>query len=210
MAHQQRAEETRAKILEAAETLFCHGGYESTSVDAICRQAGVTKGAFYHHFPGKQALFLELIQYWLSLLDAGFQLARSNAGNVPEAFKRMGRMLDEIFNSTPSRLPLLLEFYNQAIRDPVIWNATVEPYQKYQENFADMIRTGIAEGSIAPIDPELGGRIVVALGAGLVIQGLMNPRQANWGEVAREAIQRMLLGFQSNPQTQTGQRVEQA
>ncbi len=193
---QQRSEETKRKIQIAAEALFCESGYEATSVDAICRMAQVTKGAFYHHYPSKQALFLNLIYYWLETLDMGFQVAIQNATSVPDAFQQMAEQMDLIYNHGPNRLPLLLEFYNQATRDPVIWEATVEPYHKYVSNFATMVRKGIAEGSLAPIDPDLAARIIVSLGAGLVMQGLMDPHHTNWGEVAREGVAHLLAGLQ--------------
>lgn len=58
---QTRSEETRARILQAALTLFARLGYEAASVEDICVEAGVSKGAFYHHFPTKQAVFLQLL-----------------------------------------------------------------------------------------------------------------------------------------------------
>ncbi len=62
---QQRGEATRARILEAALDQFAAHGYEAASVDEICARAGVSKGAFYHHFESKQALFLALLNDWL-------------------------------------------------------------------------------------------------------------------------------------------------
>jgi AcrR family transcriptional regulator len=62
---QQRGEETRSHILDVAGELFAERGYDATSVAGICARAGVTKGAFYHHFKSKQAVFLELRDRWL-------------------------------------------------------------------------------------------------------------------------------------------------
>jgi AcrR family transcriptional regulator len=53
MRTQQRGEETHARILEAAAACFGQHGYDAVGVAEICRQANVTKGAFYHHFPSK-------------------------------------------------------------------------------------------------------------------------------------------------------------
>jgi len=50
---QQRSEETRARILDAAIRRFAIAGYDAASVEDICTEAGVSKGAFYHHFPTK-------------------------------------------------------------------------------------------------------------------------------------------------------------
>ncbi len=51
------AELTRNAVLVAARCLFVSVGFDSTSVDDIARMSRVSKGAVYHHFPDKQALF---------------------------------------------------------------------------------------------------------------------------------------------------------
>jgi AcrR family transcriptional regulator len=52
-----QGEATRKALLAAARELFGTLGYAETSLDAIAGAAGVTKGAFYHHFSGKEQLF---------------------------------------------------------------------------------------------------------------------------------------------------------
>ena len=48
---------TRAELVRAARELFGEHGYADTSLDEIVTRAGVTKGALYHHFTGKEDLF---------------------------------------------------------------------------------------------------------------------------------------------------------
>jgi AcrR family transcriptional regulator len=48
---------TRASLVKAARELFGEEGYVDTSIDEIVARAGVTKGAVYHHFEGKEGLF---------------------------------------------------------------------------------------------------------------------------------------------------------
>lgn len=58
MARQaERREATRGAILKAARSLFGEQGFADTSMDEIAAAAGVAKGAVYHHFPTKEALF---------------------------------------------------------------------------------------------------------------------------------------------------------
>jgi AcrR family transcriptional regulator len=54
---QQYSATTKRALVDVAEELFTAGGYAATSLDAIVAGAQVTKGALYHHFSGKQALF---------------------------------------------------------------------------------------------------------------------------------------------------------
>src|SRR3954469_1048408 len=53
----QYSASTRRALVEVAEKLFAEHGYAAASLDAIVAGADVTKGALYHHYSGKQALF---------------------------------------------------------------------------------------------------------------------------------------------------------
>lgn len=47
---------TEQKLIEAAQALMLHSGYDAVSIRDICREAGVTTGAFYHHFRSKEEM----------------------------------------------------------------------------------------------------------------------------------------------------------
>ena len=53
----RQAEATRSLLLDVARQNFTEHGYAATSIDDIIQQAGVARGALYHHFSGKEALF---------------------------------------------------------------------------------------------------------------------------------------------------------
>ena len=53
----RQAEATRSLLIEVARESFTEHGYAATSIDDIIQQAGVARGALYHHFSGKEALF---------------------------------------------------------------------------------------------------------------------------------------------------------
>jgi AcrR family transcriptional regulator len=56
-SQRERREATTAKLLATARRLFARDGYTATSVEAIVRAAGMTKGAFFHHFSDKADVF---------------------------------------------------------------------------------------------------------------------------------------------------------
>jgi TetR/AcrR family transcriptional repressor of nem operon len=62
----------REKLLEAALGVIRAQGYAATTVDDLCEQAGVTKGAFFHHFPTKDALAVAAADYWSEKTSALF------------------------------------------------------------------------------------------------------------------------------------------
>ena len=52
-----RGEATRGQLIAIATRIFAERGYEDTSIEAVLREAGVSRGSLYHHFPSKEALF---------------------------------------------------------------------------------------------------------------------------------------------------------
>jgi AcrR family transcriptional regulator len=194
MTHQQRGDETRARILAAAVDCFTRAGYDATGVAEICDRAGVSKGAFYHHFASKQAAFLALLDQWLHRLDASMQAARALGETAPQRLEQLAGMVEQVFEAAAGQIPMFLEFWRQAAKEPEVWQATIEPYRRYRESFAALIAEGIAEGSLRSVDPERTARVIVALGVGLVLQGILEPGGVEWGRTAEDAVQMLLEG----------------
>jgi len=180
---QQRSEETRAKILESAIKLFSNQGFNKASVDDICKEAGISKGAFYHHFKSKQELFLALLDGWLTTIDNAIEASRDK--NAPETFMQMTEAFPYIFETAGEGLPMFLEFWLQASRDKKIWEASIAPYRRYHKHFTSLIKKGVEEGSFVDVDPELTSRMIVSTAMGLLLQSLLDPKGANWEKVAR-------------------------
>src|ERR1700691_6134461 len=59
---ERQAEATRQQLVDVARQLFTERGYAGTSIEDIVERAGVARGALYHHFPGKDALFAVVYQ----------------------------------------------------------------------------------------------------------------------------------------------------
>lgn len=85
------AGDARIRLLEAAITAIRTRGFTATSVDELCRAAGVTKGAFFHHFPSKAALGVAAAEHWSETTDALFAAAPYHEDADPAA-----RVLDYV------------------------------------------------------------------------------------------------------------------
>jgi AcrR family transcriptional regulator len=189
---QQRSEETKARITQTARQLFAQVGYDACGVAEICATAGVSKGAFYYHFPTKQALFLSLLEEWLAALDSQLAPLLNNLQTVPQSLVQAASITGLVFQSASGQLPMFLEFWRAASHDPVVWQATIGPFRRYQELFAAIVRKGIAEGSLRPVDPEAAARVIMAQAIGLILQGVIDPQRAAWGEVTQNGIQMLM------------------
>ncbi len=195
MKQQDRATQTKESILQAAEHLFAVQGYEATSVSMICDAVGVSKGAFYHHYKTKQSVFLELMQRWLKGLDEQLVLISESSNNVKDGLLSMGKIVGQVLDVGGPQLPIFLEFLSRAIRDPAIWDATVEPFQRYRDFFAVLIQRGIDEESLREIAPHHAARVIIALAVGMLVQGLLDPGGEDWRDVTQEALQLLLHGI---------------
>ncbi|WP_224278766.1 TetR/AcrR family transcriptional regulator [Nocardioides lacusdianchii] len=76
---QRYSDSTKRALVDVAEQLFTTHGYSATSLDAIVAGADVTKGALYHHFSGKQAVFEAAFERVESRASSG--IARATEGH---------------------------------------------------------------------------------------------------------------------------------
>ena len=192
---QQRSEETRAHILAAALSLFSKDGYDATGVAQICAAAGVSKGAFYHHFPSKHDVFMALLHVWLEALDKQFQATLEGSKDVPTGLLNMAAKAQGVFQDAKGQLPMFLEFWTQAARNPQVWQTTIEPYHHYQAMFAGIIRQGIAEGSFVEHDADASSRVVLAMALGMILQSMLDRDGVQWEQVIQEGMRLLMKGL---------------
>lgn len=111
----EQGDQTRAELLEAAAKLFSARGYAATPIEEVARAAGVTKGALYHHFRDKPALFeAVLAEMMRSLGKAAQRLSKQRvalAGGRRRGFERfeaaLGSFLDELCEPQTYRILLV-------------------------------------------------------------------------------------------------------
>lgn len=112
----------RDKFLAAALGEIRAKGYAATTVDDLCAAAGVTKGAFFHHFKSKEELAVAAADYWSQMTGALFAAAPYHAhvdpldrvlgyidfrkallnGTVPEFTCLVGTLVQEVYDTHPA------------------------------------------------------------------------------------------------------------
>lgn len=195
MTPQQRSELTRNRILASAAACFSERGYDAAGVAEICQRAGVSKGAFYHHFASKQTLFAALLDDWLEALDSQMVQVRAPAATSPQNLRAMASLLQQVLRDASGRLPMFLEFWRQAVRDETLWQATMAPFARYHALLAEIIRQGIVEGTLQPCEPDHAARVLVSMAVGMVLQSALDPTGNDWQQSAEGGIDLLLHGL---------------
>src|SRR5919112_1135602 len=104
----QRSEQTRGALLAAARRLFAERGYAEVGTEEIVREAGVTRGALYHHFEGKRDLMRAVYEQLEAELSAEFA-TRITPGADPLTVLREGAetFLDQCLEREVQQIALL-------------------------------------------------------------------------------------------------------
>lgn len=92
----ERSELTRQKIYETAERLFAAHGFNEISVNDIIHEAGVSKGAFYFHFPSKDMLSTSLISDYVMKLDKDYEAFLDTFPDDAPTRHMLYRLVEEI------------------------------------------------------------------------------------------------------------------
>lgn len=106
-SNRERTEATRGDLIAAARKLFTEKSYAETSTPEIVAAAGVTRGALYHHFEDKQALFRAVVEHEAELVAAEIERAAPDTLPARKALIAGGEAFIKAM-ATPGRTRLLL------------------------------------------------------------------------------------------------------
>ena len=102
---EEYSEATKRALLDAATSLFATRGFRETSLDEVAERCRVTKGAVYHHFQSKQALFEAVLdELSLATCDAILRAAAAHESAWDAAMAGMDTFLDACLDPTYLRL----------------------------------------------------------------------------------------------------------
>jgi len=148
-----RDTDTRNRILEAAIKVFSTKGYHETRVDEIVEAAGTSKGGVYFHFPGKQDIFLGLIDEFADRLERRISeaIAEESSG-----IRRVDAALSACLDVFGSYRKLAKIFLVQAVG---LGAAFEEKQWEIHDRFVAIVRQhldeAVQEGDIPPQNTEI-------------------------------------------------------
>ena len=164
----------RQLIVDAAARCFTRSGYEGTSVDDVCREAGMSKGGLYTYFKSKEQLFAAVCAaHWA----AGFSQMATGLEAQPNAQARLEVMgqaaftrLGEDPRSTVELARMSLAVWNEVARNPETQAITRAGYEAWCAALEDAIGRGKQDGEIgADLDAHMLALVLIAVFDGLQV-----------------------------------------
>ena len=191
-------------ILAAAESAFLASGFGAVTMDAIAREAGVSKATVYAHFTGKEALFGAVIAHVSERRYDGFSIEALDPRDIEASLTTIAhRFLDLVL--APEVIALNRIIIGEVTRFPVLaqvfWEAGPERTRQQLETF---FRRAGAGGDIAVPDPSLAAEQFAALARGEIhlrsLLRLEDPGDpAALDTAAASAVATFLRAFQHQP-----------
>jgi AcrR family transcriptional regulator len=189
---EEYAETTRRVLLAKAKRLFASRGYEATGIEDVCRAARVTRGALYHHFKDKRALFDALVVH---LQDEADHFVLERVRDIPDPVKRLERGIDAYLEACgdPAFRRLVIQ------EGATVLGATRFRETEMRENqrllmapFAAMKREGLLDFDDIELFSWLVGRVIWE--AAILVPESANPKRTR--KLALEFVHRLLAAFQ--------------
>ena len=155
-------ERTRQALIDSALKLFGEKGYSVTSVQEITEDAGVTKGAFYHHFESKEELLRlihdEFLDYQLAILKMALDQEQDPA-------ERLRELLRALLASTAKYIANVTVFYQERrhLTGPE-FKAMKRKRDEFDRLFLRVIESGVEDGTFRDdLDPRVVGLGVLGM-----------------------------------------------
>jgi AcrR family transcriptional regulator len=179
MTRQERSEQTRAELVEAARRVFLERGFHGASLEDISLAAGYTTGAVYSRFGGKDNLFLAVLDDHIARRLERYLDAVAAAPDFEAACRDLGRAAVEAGRREPGWTPLLMEFWMHAARRDDLRAAVLERNERQLDVLAERLDPIAAREGITPLRPvrEI-LRAVTALARGLGLERQLDPDPA--------------------------------
>lgn len=142
---------TREEILEATFHALCEHGYSNLTLDKIGGEFEKSTSLVYHHYDGKDELLVDLLEYLLQTYEDGIPLSADDPAD------RIDELIDQIFlmdDTTGGFGQALVELRAQATHDEAYRDHFELTDDLIQDQIAEIVRAGVADGSFEPVDPD--------------------------------------------------------
>ena len=188
---QQRAEETRARILEAARLVFTEHGYSAGTTNRIAEGAGISVGSLYQYFPNKDAILVELVHQHMAEGAGVLAPILDEAQREPVPVEVLIRRVVHAFiglHHEQRRLHQVL--FEESPRPPSL----LRDLHAIEDLSVEIVADLLAKASNPPADPHLSARIAVTTVESLVHRMVANEQPLDL-DAFEDEVTRLVAGY---------------
>lgn len=163
----------RAAILDAAERCFARAGFHRSTMQDICKEAGISPGALYVYFASKEDLIAGIVERDRTKLASKL----AELPDAPDLLSALAKLGEHYTVEEPQyKRVLCIEIGSEATRNPVVGDIFRSVDEFCRQNFAQVFAQARDAGKIAPnADPETLAQVVSLLGDGLFWRRAVDP-----------------------------------
>jgi AcrR family transcriptional regulator len=189
----ERGEATRRAILDVAAGAFAESGYAGASLNDIIKEAGVTKGGFYFHFPSKEALGLAVLRYKQEQWAGRVLAATMRHATAMDQMNAMVEALITLHEQDPAA-DAIGRLCQELAENPEMVPQLAPQFEVWIDMTASLFARAQEEGVVRPeFDPHSMGEAAVATFVGLEIMSKVEgtpirPRVLRYVELYRQAF----------------------
>lgn len=199
---QARRAERRSGFLMAAWRCAARKGYRDTTVDDICAEAGLSKGAFYGYFESKHDLLLGLLEEDARAVDQVlYELDREPLGCRDRLSQFSRAMLEQ--GEDPAHVQVRVDLWSAMTTTPSVRDRFTESTERRRQILRRWIEEGVRSGEIVEMPSNALASLLLAAADGLLLHNGLQPSAFKWFNI-RKALDVLLDGLTADAPSTSG------
>lgn len=164
-----RRARTRERLIAAATEVVAREGFHAASVDQIAERAGLSIGALYSNFVGKDEVLFAVFDGHVAWYEEQIRAAASS-GDMAGSTARLLRLPEQ----TPEQFLVFIEFWAYAVRKPKVRKQFAERMAHMRKELAQAIAS-VRDHDQSGLPSDLAALLGLAAGRGLALETLVDP-----------------------------------
>jgi AcrR family transcriptional regulator len=185
--------ERRQLLIAAAWRCAARQGFRDLTVDDVCAEAGVSKGAFYGYFEQKQDLLLALLEDDSAALDAQLGVIAQRSSSGVERVRRFAQAMVARGEDT-ARVQVRADLWSDLLTEEAVREQLALATQRRRVLVRGWIEEAVDSGELVAIPANALASILLALTDGLMLHRGLDPSGFQWANI-RRAIDVLLAGI---------------
>ena len=189
--------ERKSQIMDAAMKVITRKGFSNTRMDDIVQEAGLSKGAIYHHYQGKKDIFLALIGHWETQTFPDFYSRNGKERSAADTLKDFASEVIKVFKSRSHVFQAEVEFWALANQDDEVRKRSQELYEKIITLFELVIIKGIRENEFIKVDTRITAIYILSVFQGINWFCIFKDKKLNAEDYIQKSIKLILSGLKN-------------